>query len=92
MVHSYVELVDFRSGNVLASFPDECEALNWLRNTALEYGLAELEDLGLTQMRDGQPAFVIMDNDLVRLVAAQLDEAGSGDGEPNKNTMGRIAS
>jgi hypothetical protein len=65
-MHSYVQLFDLLSGNVIADFPDERAAWAALRQAALEFGAAELNGLGLTQMRNGRPTLLAMEDELVR--------------------------
>ena len=70
---AYVELYDLRSGNLMANFVDEREAWEKLRQTALEFGLEEIEGLGLSQFRDGQDTLIAMEDDIVRRVAHELN-------------------
>lgn len=68
----YVELYDLRSGNLMANFDDEREAWEKLRQMAEEFGLEEIEGLGLSQFRDGQDTLIAMEDDLVQRVAHEL--------------------
>lgn len=74
-MHAYIELLDLQSGNVVTTFAHEHEAWAWLQRTALQLGLDELADLGLAQIRNGQTVSVIMEEDLVRRVADELNIA-----------------
>ena len=71
-MNDYVELYDLRSGNLMANFADEREAWEKLRQMALEFGLEELEGLGLSQTQDGQDTLIAMEDDLVQHVAREL--------------------
>lgn len=69
---TYYELFDFRSGNVMEHFDQEREAWHALRQMAIEFGIDELRDIGLSYTHDGQSTLVAMDDDLVRRVLREL--------------------
>ena len=69
---SYYELFDFRSGNVMEHFAHERDAWEALRQMAIEFGIEELHDLGLSHTHDGESTLIAMDDDLVRRVAREL--------------------
>jgi hypothetical protein len=69
---SYVELWCFRSGNMVATFASEREAWDWLQQVAMEFGLEELHDLGLSYTHEGESVLIAMDDDLVQRVAHEL--------------------
>ena len=50
----------------------EQEAWDWLVQGALEFGLEELNDLGLMQFRDGQPTMIAMDDELAHRVEQEV--------------------
>ena len=79
-MNSYGELFDLRSGNVAANYANENAAWAALRHAALEFGLEEIEGLGLSQFRDGQDTLIAMEDDLVRRVTRKLGpEPGASD-------------
>jgi hypothetical protein len=76
-MRSYVELFDLRSRNVVANNADESEAWEALCRAAVEFGLEEIEGLGLSQMRDGHETLIAMEDDLVRRVERELSRVPS---------------
>ncbi|MGH2616903.1 MAG: hypothetical protein ACRDJC_16850 [Thermomicrobiales bacterium] len=72
-MRSYVELFDLRSANVVANYADENEAWAALRQAAMEFGLEEIEGLGLSQVQDGHETLIAMEDELVRRVAHELN-------------------
>jgi hypothetical protein len=77
---SYYELFDFRSGNVMENFAEERDAWDALRQMAMEFGIDELHDLGLSYTHDGESTLIAMDDDLVRRVLQELSpEAVAGE-------------
>jgi hypothetical protein len=89
-MRSYVDLVDFRSGNVLANYPDEGEAWMALRRAALEFGLEEAEGLGLVRIDGDCETLIAMDDDLVQCVARDL-QAVNGVGAESRAAAPRRA-
>ena len=81
-MHSYFELFDLRSGNVITDFACERDAWGWLRQAATEFGLEELDGLALSHMQDGRPTLIAMEEELVRRATSdvsgpELHHAGS---------------
>lgn len=69
---TYYELFDFRSGNVMEHFAEERDAWDALRHMAMEFGIEEIRDIGLSYTHDGASTLIAMDDDLVQRVAHQL--------------------
>ena len=78
---TYYELFDFRSGNVMEHFPEERDAWDALRQLAIEFGIGEIRDIGLSYTHDGESVLIAMDDDLVQRVAHELTLQAVG-GEP----------
>ena len=91
-MHSYFELFDLRSGNVITDFACERDAWGWLRQAATEFGLEELNDLALSHMQNGHPTLIAMDEALVRRVAGEIDQAGNDVSSHPSNKRGSVAS
>lgn len=91
-MHSYVELFDLRTANVVANYANENEAWAALRQAALEFGLEEIEGYGLSQVRDGHEALIAMEDDLVRRVARDLGDADGGNSGKRAAPVGRAVS
>lgn len=75
---TYYELFDFRFGNVMEHFAEERDAWDALRHMAMEFGIEEIRDIGLSNTRDGKSTLIAMDDDLVQRVAHQLDREPVG--------------
>jgi hypothetical protein len=70
---TYYELFDFRSGNVMEHFGEERDAWNALRQMAMQFGIEEIRDIGLSYTHNGKSTLIAMDDDLVQRVTHQLD-------------------
>jgi hypothetical protein len=76
---SFYVLFDFRSGNGMESFAEERDAWDALRQMAMELGVDEVYDLGLSYTHDGVSTLIAMEDELVRRVLQQLSpEAVAG--------------
>ena len=82
------ELFDLISGNVLDTFPRECDAIEALVEIARESGEGEVARFALTQDQDGQITLVAMKDDLVRRVAAELGKARIPASETDVSALG----
>jgi hypothetical protein len=65
IVPASVQLFDLVSGNVMAAFASEGEALNAIRDSAAEDSVESIENLSLMFIRDGHPTLIAMEEDLV---------------------------
>lgn len=76
-MNSIYELFDFRSGNVMEHFAHERDAWDALRKMAMEFGIDELHDLGLSFTHDGESTLIAMEDELVRRVERELSRVPS---------------
>lgn len=64
------EIIDLRSGNVIAGFRSEDEALASLRRSLHAHGPRAVEELSLMRITDDDQFLVVMQDDLARLIRA----------------------
>jgi hypothetical protein len=76
-MNSFYELYDFRSGNVMEHFAQERDAWDALREMAMEFGIDEMHDLGLSFTNDGKTTLIAMEGDLVQRVERELSQVPS---------------
>ena len=67
-MHSYYQLFDLESGNLIADFAQEHEAWDALRRLAPE----EIRGLGLMHMENDELTLIAMDEELVRRVVSNV--------------------
>ena len=65
---SYYEVIDLKSGNVIAGFTSEAEALASLRRALSIHGTQAVQGLSLMHITDDDQIVVAMEDDLERLV------------------------
>ena len=63
-------LFDLQSGNAIAAFVNERDALDALREAATEDGVESIENLSLLVIQDGHPTLIAMEDDLVQRALA----------------------
>jgi hypothetical protein len=68
---SYYELFDLASGNVIANYETESDAMDALVQVVIDHGLQAIETFALTQVTSGQPRLIAMQEQLV----LQVEEA-----------------
>ena len=69
---TYYELFDFRSGNVMEHFAQERDAWDALRQMAMEFGIEEIYDIGLSYNDDDESVLIAIDDVLVQRLAHEL--------------------
>jgi hypothetical protein len=67
-MNEYFEVIDLQSGNVIAGFPSEAEALASLRRSLHAHGPRAVEELSLMRITDDDQFLVAMQDDLARLI------------------------
>ncbi len=69
----FLELVDWSTGNVIAEFDSEEQALADLVAEARDYGFDGIESYALLRYQDGHPTLIAMEDDLVTYVRRRSD-------------------
>ena len=64
----FFQLIDATSGNVIRDYDTEDDALDELRDVALNDGLDDVRSLALLKFEDGRPTLVAMGNELITLL------------------------
>ena len=73
----FVQLLDLTSGDVVADFATETEAISALNAVLTEHGDQAVAELALLRFRDGHPSLIAMEKQLVRYVADALATASN---------------
>src|SRR5829696_10555449 len=75
----FVQLLDLTSGDVVADFASEAEAIAALKSVLNEYGDESVEELALLRFRGDRPSLIAMEKRLVRYVTDAFATTSSED-------------